>query len=120
MVRRRGDDILAAVQRGRSAEPIRLDEGERLATEAQDGPVIALAESLVRARAQEAGLAYELIAARADLAPIVVSARGAGTTSPTCGRCAAGGASSSARSCWSCWRAGAHCGSGRGGRIDVS
>jgi ribonuclease D len=37
--------------------------------------VIALAESLVRARAQEAGLAYELIAARADLAPIVVSAR---------------------------------------------
>jgi len=29
----------------------------------------------VRSRAQEAGLAYELIAARADLAPIVVSAR---------------------------------------------
>jgi ribonuclease D len=29
----------------------------------------------VRTRAQEAGLAYELIAARADLAPIVVSAR---------------------------------------------
>jgi lysophospholipase L1-like esterase len=40
-----------------------------------DGPTIALAESLVRARAQEAGLAYELIAARADLAPIVVAAR---------------------------------------------
>jgi len=75
VVRRRGDDIIAAVQRGRSAEPIRLDEGERLATEAQDGPVIALSEALVRARAQEAGLAYELIAARADLAPIVVSAR---------------------------------------------
>jgi ribonuclease D len=37
--------------------------------------VIALAEALVRARAQEAGLAYELIAARADLAPIVVAAR---------------------------------------------
>jgi ribonuclease D len=75
VVRRRGDDILAAVQRGRGAQPIRLDEGERLATEAQDGPVIALAESLVRTRAQEAGLAYELIAARADLAPIVVAAR---------------------------------------------
>ena len=29
----------------------------------------------MRARAQEAGLAYELIAARADLAPIVVAAR---------------------------------------------
>jgi ribonuclease D len=75
VVRRRGDDIIAAIERGKAAEPIRLDEGERLATEAQDGPVIALAEALVRARAQEAGLAYELIAARADLAPIVVSAR---------------------------------------------
>jgi ribonuclease D len=29
----------------------------------------------VRARAQQAGLAYELIAARADLSPIVVAAR---------------------------------------------
>jgi ribonuclease D len=75
VVRRRGDDIIAAIERGRVAEPIRLEDGERLATESQDGPVIALAEALVRARAQEAGLAYELIAARADLAPIVVSAR---------------------------------------------
>jgi ribonuclease D len=75
VVRRRGDDIIAAIQRGKAAQPIRLDEGERLATESQDGPVIALAEALVRARAQEAGLAYELIAARADLAPIVVTAR---------------------------------------------
>ena len=74
-VRRRGDDILAAIQRGRAAEPVRLDEGERLGVEPQDGPVIALAEALVRARAQEAGLAYELIAARADLTPIVVAAR---------------------------------------------
>jgi ribonuclease D len=75
VVRRRGDDIIAAVERGKNAPPIKLDEGERLASEAQDGPVTALAEALVRARAQEAGLAYELIAARADLAPIVVSAR---------------------------------------------
>jgi ribonuclease D len=75
VVRRRGDDITAAVERGKAAPPIRLDEGERVGTEAQDGPVIALAEALVRARAQEAGLAYELIAARADLAPVVVAAR---------------------------------------------
>ena len=75
VVRRRGEDIIAAIQRGKAAPPISVDEGERLGTEAQDGPVIALAESLVRARAQEAGLAYELIAARADLAPIVVSVR---------------------------------------------
>jgi ribonuclease D len=75
VVRRRGEDILSAIERGRAGEPIRLDEGERLSTEAVDGPVIALAESLVRTRAQEAGLAYELIAARADLAPVVVAAR---------------------------------------------
>jgi ribonuclease D len=75
VVRRRGDDILAAVQRGQAAPPVRLDEGERVATETADGPVIALAESLVRARAQAAGLAYELVAARADLTPIVVAAR---------------------------------------------
>ena len=75
VVRRRGDALLDAVRRGREAEPIRLEESERLPTEPHDGPVIALAESLVRGRAQEAGLAYELIAARADLSPIVVAAR---------------------------------------------
>jgi ribonuclease D len=74
-VRRRGDDVLAAIARGRAAEPLRLDEAERVATEPHDGPVIALSEALVRARAQEAGLAYELIAARADIVPIVVAAR---------------------------------------------
>ncbi len=75
VVRRRATDILAAVQRGLEAPPLRLEEGERVGVESVDGPVIALAEALVRARAQEAGLAYELIAARADLAPIVVAAR---------------------------------------------
>jgi ribonuclease D len=75
VVRRRGDDIVQAIEAGLQADPVQLDEGDRLASEPQDGPVIALAEALVRARAQEAGLAYELIAARADLAPIVVAAR---------------------------------------------
>jgi len=75
VLRRRARDILAAIERGREAEPIRPDEGERYPTDPVDGPTIALAESLVRARAQEAGLAYELIAARADLTPIVVAAR---------------------------------------------
>jgi ribonuclease D len=75
VVRRRAPEILAAVERGRAAPLLRLDEGDRLATDSIDGPTIALAEALVRARAQEAGLAYELIAARADLAPVVVAAR---------------------------------------------
>ena len=81
VVRRRGPDILAAIERGRETEPIRAGEGDRLSLDAVDGPAIALAESLVRSRAQEAGLAYELIAARADLAPIVVAAR-RGTPEP--------------------------------------
>ena len=75
VVRRRSADLLEAIERGREAPPIRLEEAERLQTESVDGPAIALSEALVRARAQEAGLAYELIAARADLTPIVVAAR---------------------------------------------
>ena len=75
VVRRRSADLLEAIERGRAAPPIRLEEAERLQTESVDGPAIALSEALVRARAQEAGLAYELIAARADLTPIVVAAR---------------------------------------------
>ena len=75
VLRRRAPDVLAAIERGKQAEPIRLAAEERLGTEPGDGPVIALAESFVRARALEAGLAYELIAARADLSPVVVSVR---------------------------------------------
>jgi ribonuclease D len=75
VVRRRSADLLEALERGRNAPPIRLEESERLQTESVDGPATALAEALVRARSQEAGLAYELIAARADLTPIVVAAR---------------------------------------------
>jgi ribonuclease D len=75
VVRRRGREIVDAIERGRAAEPIKLEAEERLGSDSGDGPVIALAESLVRARALEAGLAYELIAARADLSPVVVSAR---------------------------------------------
>ena len=75
VVRRRAPDLIAAIERGREAEPIRLEDEERYPTESGDGPTIALAEALVRARALEAGLAYELIAARADLAPVVVAAR---------------------------------------------
>ena len=57
VVRRRARDLIAAVERGLAAPPIRLEEGERLATDPVDGPTIALAEALVRARAQEAASA---------------------------------------------------------------
>ena len=74
-LRRRGRQILEAVERGRSRPPIPV-EGQRPAQpSALDAPVIALAEALVRARALECGLAYELIAARADLQQIVLALR---------------------------------------------
>jgi ribonuclease D len=74
-LRRRGREILAAVERGREREPVPR-EGERpIAGDPLDGPVIALSEALVRTRTLEAELAYELVAARADLERIVRAAR---------------------------------------------
>ena len=75
VVRRRSAAILEVLEKARADPPIQLEDSDRISAEAIDGPAIALAEALVRARAQEAGLAYELIAARADLAPVVVAAR---------------------------------------------
>ena len=73
-IKRWGDEILEAVRRGAKADPPPKEGGSGFATSA-DAPVIALCEALVRARALEAGLAYELIASRADLTRVVVAAR---------------------------------------------
>lgn len=73
-IKRRGAAILEAIARGREADPIPRDEA-RARTEAGDAPLIALAEALLRARALEAGLAYELIASRAELEQIVGATR---------------------------------------------
>lgn len=73
--RRRGRSILEAVARGRERQPIAVEGVRPAQPSALDAPVIALAEALVRSRALESGLAYELIAARADLQRIVLAAR---------------------------------------------
>jgi ribonuclease D len=73
-IKRRGEAILEAIQQGLNAEPIPRDEA-RARSESGDAPLIALAEALLRARALEAGLAYELIASRAELELIVGAAR---------------------------------------------
>jgi ribonuclease D len=74
-LRRRGRAIVEAVARGRERAPIAV-EGERPPpVDPTDAPLIALGEALVRARAAEAGLAYELLAARADLQRVVTSVR---------------------------------------------
>jgi ribonuclease D len=73
-IKRRGPAIIEAIARGLQALPIPRDEA-RGRSEAGDAPLIALAEALLRARALEAGLAYELIASRAELEQIVGAAR---------------------------------------------
>jgi ribonuclease D len=74
-LRRRGRAILEVVERGRAREPIPVDGDRPSPTDPGDAPLIALGEALVRARAAEAELAYELIAARADLQRIVTAVR---------------------------------------------
>ena len=74
-LRRRGNAIVAAVGRGRARAPIPSDGVRTPPPDAADAPLIALAEALVRARAARAELAYELLAARADLQRIVTALR---------------------------------------------
>jgi len=74
-LRRGGEELLAALQRGAAREPIATERGTREHGSALDGPLVALCEALVRTRVQEARLAYELVASRADLQRIVVAAR---------------------------------------------
>jgi ribonuclease D len=74
-LRRRGDEILAAVARGRDREGIPVEGDRPTPPDPADAPLIALAEALVRTRANEAGLAYELLATRADLQRIVTAVR---------------------------------------------
>jgi len=73
-IRRRGAAMLAAIAAGMKAEPIPRDE-PRGRSEPEDAPLIVLAEALLRARALEAGLAYELIASRTELELIVAATR---------------------------------------------
>ena len=73
-IRRRGAAILEAIAAGMSAEPIPREE-PRGRSDPEDAPLIVLAEALLRARALEAALAYELIASRGELELIVGAAR---------------------------------------------
>ena len=60
--------------------PLRSHAGmtRRGRSDSSDAPLIALAEALLRARAMEAGLAYELIASRSELEQIIAAARQSG------------------------------------------
>jgi ribonuclease D len=75
-LRRRGHDMLEVVKRASElpAQPLARD-ARPPAPDPDDAPLIALAEALVRGRAREADLAYELLASKADLQAIVLARR---------------------------------------------
>ncbi|HTB50049.1 MAG TPA: ribonuclease D [Solirubrobacteraceae bacterium] len=75
-LRKRGEELLEAVRQGLQSAHEPLPSDRRPAQpRPDDAPLIALCETLVRARAREAGLAYELLASRADLQAVVVGQR---------------------------------------------
>jgi ribonuclease D len=74
--RRRAPELLDAVGRGRRRPPDTPPQLVRPpASKPEDGPLVALAEALLRARALEAGLAYELLATRGELQAVVAARR---------------------------------------------
>lgn len=76
-LRKGGEELLSVVQLGLQSnrEPL-ANDARPPQPRPDDAPLIALSEALVRARAREAGLAYELLASRADLQAIVAGERG--------------------------------------------
>ncbi len=81
-LRRRGAELLEAVRDGTNrvgGPQTPLDRLPRhTPPDPADAPLVALCEALVRARARESDLAYELIAARSDLQAIVAFRRTGG------------------------------------------
>jgi len=76
---RRAEELLAALGRGRESPPDPAPPRSRQPpSKPDDAPLVSLGEALLRTRAREAGLAYELLAARADLQAIVASRRTGG------------------------------------------
>jgi ribonuclease D len=76
---RRGAELLEVIKRGaeRPADSVPIAPRPP-APKPDDPPLVALAEALVRRRAREAGLAYELLATKADLQAIVTATRTGG------------------------------------------
>ena len=78
-LRRRGGDLLAVVRSAQQMAPEPTPPDARPPTlRPEDAPLVALGEALLRAHAREAGIAYELLAARADLQAIVAAWRAGG------------------------------------------
>ncbi|HEX4465726.1 MAG TPA: HRDC domain-containing protein, partial [Solirubrobacteraceae bacterium] len=79
---RRADEVIELIDSARKLPPETTEPGPpRTPPKPDDAPIVALAEALIRSRAREAGLAYELLAAKADLQAIVATSR-AGAPEP--------------------------------------
>jgi ribonuclease D len=74
MLHRRGDDLLAAIARGRD-RPAPEAPPEPSPRDPADAPLVSLAQALVRHRSMESGVAVELIATQSELATLVHSLR---------------------------------------------
>ncbi len=74
MLHRRGDELLAAVARGRD-RPAPEAPPEPSPRDSADAPLVSLAQALVRHRSMESGVAVELIATQSELATLVHSLR---------------------------------------------
>jgi ribonuclease D len=72
---RRAHELLAAVARGKEREAPPPPPQQRVATDARDAPLVALAQALVRHRSLESGVAAELIATQADVSQVVAAIR---------------------------------------------
>jgi ribonuclease D len=71
---RRGDEIVAAIARGRD-RPAPEPPAEPSPRDPADAPLVSLAQALVRHRSMESGVAVELIATQSELATLVHSLR---------------------------------------------
>jgi ribonuclease D len=71
---RRGDRLLAAIERGRGRE-VPPTPSAPPSRDAADAPLVSLAQALVRQRSMDTGVAVELIATQSELAALVSAAR---------------------------------------------
>ena len=74
MLHRRGDELVAAIARGRD-RPAPEAPPEPSPRDPADAPLVSLAQALVRHRSMESGVAVELIATQSELATLVHSLR---------------------------------------------
>ncbi len=74
MLHRRGDELVAAIARGRDRPPPEAPP-EPSPRDPGDAPLVSLAQALVRHRSMESGVAVELIATQSELATLVHSLR---------------------------------------------